>query len=444
MRAFLQSYLGKGVSKGLLPAILVFALGQACRGDSLPLVPSELSLAPIAPSSHDLSWVMGPVKVKLGDYVSFQIPEGYRFVDAKGARQVLQSMRNPAPQDLVGLLAPNSGKWWVVLEFSDMGYVKDFDKGAELNAAAMLQAMRFEVEKQNSMRVQSGLTPVTVSDWVIRPVVDADHDTMEWALHAEAQPQGVINHALRLFGRRGFLAATAVHSDQDSADLIPLKELLKNAVFNPGERFADYQFGDPVCKIGLAQLVVGQDSKKTAGNYLVRAIIWGSVVLSTCGITGVVVVLRRIRRDHKSAPDFPTGRDPGLASLFKNGNGSNGSNGSRRRKTFNYQRYFSDMMLQVSSGQSGLELPVNGTHASHKPNGANGSNGWHSPQPEPGVNQALIRANLELIASQTNLIEEQKRLLQEQSKLIEEKSRLIREKNHLLEQQADLFERELL
>jgi len=189
-------------------------------------------------------------------------------------------------------------------------------------------------------------------------------------------------------------------------------------------------------KWGFSLRMVGSNpfASKYAGVNVPLSIILGMTFAGA--LAGMVVVIRRLHRSLKAVPAHPTGRDPGLASLFGNGNGAGNHPDSRRKKTFNYHKYYSDMMLQVSSGPIGL-MPANGKSVARE----NNRQVW--PR-ETVVNQAIVHANLELIANQTNLIEEQKRLLQEQTKLIEEKSKLIREKNEVLEKQAELFERDLL
>jgi uncharacterized membrane-anchored protein len=446
MCAFLTSYSGKGGFKILLLAVLVVFPIHSSRADKLSLMPSELSLSPMTPGDQNLGWVLGPAKVPLGDSAVIDLSDGYRFVDAKGARQLLQRMHNPVPAGIVGLLAPNSGKWWLVLEFTEVGYVRDLKKISELDAHEVIKAVQERINDQNNARAQAGLPPITSIEWASQPAYDAGHNTLEWAFRAGSQPTAVINRTVRLFGRKGFLDATAVQPDQAAGEAIPLGEIMKNVAFNPGQTYGDYQPGDKIAKTKLAELIAGE-SQSTDLNLLIKGAIWAGVILAAGGLAGVVVVLRRKYRSQKVSLEQPTGRDPGFAALFHNGNGSHNRNGARRRRAFNYQKYYSDMMLQVSSGPSALESVLHANGHGERP--IRETNGWHPIPPaqgqeQPAVNQVIVQANLELIANQTNLIEEQKRLLQEQSRLIEEKSRLIREKNQLLEKQSELFERDLL
>lgn len=110
---------------------------------------------------------------------------------------------------------------------------------------------------------------------------------------------------------------------------------------------------------------------------------------------------------------------------------------SHRRKIFDYNRYFADLMSTVSGHTGSLE--VTGAAANPIPPAA--------PQPIPNGHQpanGAFRANSELIASQTAFIEEQRRLIQEQTRVIEEKTKLISEKNQLLKMQTEMLENKLL
>ena len=109
----------------------------------------------------------------------------------------------------------------------------------------------------------------------------------------------------------------------------------------------------------------------------------------------------------------------------------NGHHKLRRRRVFNYQKYYADLLFQVSDRAYETDYV---TPAAFQ-NGSSGSNGNGTVHTD---NQTL-GANLGLIESQKTLIEEQQRLIREQTKLIEEKTRLIQEKNQVLEKQAELF-----
>ena len=70
---------------------------------------------------NPVQWESGPAKVNLGDTAEITIPEGYRFLDAKGGRSFLEGMRNSAPKNMVGILAPDSTKWFAVIDSGRSG-----------------------------------------------------------------------------------------------------------------------------------------------------------------------------------------------------------------------------------------------------------------------------------------------------------------------------------
>jgi hypothetical protein len=103
---------------------------------------------------------------------------------------------------------------------------------------------------------------------------------------------------------------------------------------------------------------------------------------------------------------------------------------------FDYQRYYTDLMSQVSDRAEGSSpLPAGHHRAANssktKPEGIT--------QPVIELSPNSVAANLNLIESQKRLIEEQQRLIREQTKLIEEKTKLIQEKNQVLDKQSELF-----
>ncbi|MFO1488934.1 MAG: hypothetical protein U1F65_10690, partial [Verrucomicrobiota bacterium] len=113
---------------------------------------------------------------------------------------------------------------------------------------------------------------------------------------------------------------------------------------------------------------------------------------------------------------------------------------SDRRRAFDYQKYYSDMMMQVSTrAYSGMPLrqaeevveePVDTSSV--------------IPAAINAIADAQKSAASELIARQKDFIEEQRRLMLQQTKLIEERSRLIEEKNQLLAKQSEMLENHLL
>ncbi len=458
---------------------------------------SLLSLT--SPDQTQVNWTSGPADANLGTLADIKIPKGYRFTDSTGAGALLARMNNPIPQGLVGIIAPESGQWWIVLTYKDIGYMKDVDQGG-IDAAAILKTISERANRQNEARRIHGLPLITSVDWALAPVFDAKTHAVEWAVRAKTQSSEVVNHTVRLLGRQGMLDATAVapYQAQAAADLVPLKELVKDISFKPGQRYTDYRAGDKVSDLQLAGLIAGDDDSLASQKSDVVAPVksaggWGWYVLAGVIAGGGVMLVRGVVQRHHKAHRAPLARSLVAGNGIGNGNGhvhgsavatppvsamgsndlqthkaktdevkpsgvkpavavtqnglngsSNGSThrrGARRKKVFDYHRFYTDTVMKLSSSGYTAEVTPRNGHA-------NGHSDGHSSAPAMEVqpasygamNQAIVQSHLDLIANQKALIEEQKRLVQQQTKLIDEKNRFIQEQNELLERQSAMIE----
>ncbi|HZL43539.1 MAG TPA: DUF2167 domain-containing protein, partial [Verrucomicrobiae bacterium] len=263
MRVFSPIHLGKYSLKLLLAFSIILTI-QSSRADSF-------SLVPVSPANDDPNWILGPSKAPLGDFATVRIPEGYRFTDAKGARTLLQRMKNPLPSGLVGLFAPDSGKWWVVLDATDIGYLQGLNQNVPLDAKTILAGVRARLDLDNLRRSRQGGQPIASIDWARPPAFDPSQKTLEWALRAETVVEGVVNleqvsqtnpvvnRTIRLIGKSRVLGLTAVSAEGAASEPTPMKELVKNVSFNPGQQYADFKPGDKVASWKLEQLIVGEE-----------------------------------------------------------------------------------------------------------------------------------------------------------------------------------------
>ncbi|MGA3283559.1 MAG: DUF2167 domain-containing protein [Verrucomicrobiota bacterium] len=428
----------------ILPILAVF-LSQSCGGD-------QLSLTPVMPS-QELGWIVGPKKASLGTLANIEVPQGYRLTDEAGARILLERMKNPVPDGLIGILAPDSGKWWVVLTFTYVGYVKDADKES-INPAAVLKAVQKQSELQNSERTEQGMASIVSVDWERPPVYDVEKHLLEWAIRAETQSSKVVNDTAMLLGRRGVLGIITVRPYQASSDSVPLQQLIENITYKEGQRYADYQSGDKIADISLSGLIV--DDKHPAASRTLIASSGGSVVawiysvLAGCVVMGGGVLVYQKRRQRRvQSAIYASGRHPAAARL-PSGNGQGSGSGSdgvkpytektgsmadnrgklRRKKVFDYSKFYTHVVMELSSRSNAGAGPM-----------LNGRTNNHAYETsEAGANQTIASATLDLIASQKNLIEEQRRLMQQQTRLIEERRKLIEEQNALLKRQTEMIE----
>ncbi len=430
--------------------------------------------APATPQSAE--WVSGPATANLGTIATIKVPEGYKFADSAAARAFFERLRNPVPPNLIGILAPQAGGMWVIFEFADVGYLKNADR-ERLDNASIIKSVWSRIERQNQERTLAGQAPFTSVDWQLKPIYDPQQHSLEWAIRADSRSENVVNQTVRLLARRGVLDAIAIRSGHDNVDLNQVRQLVKGVSLKPGEGYADYHDGDKLALSGLAELITGESAPRQAilsiaptevGNTTDLRTFWiGLGIFGLIGGVGSLVVWRKVRRAKGSRATEPASSQvsheaatkvngsKGVPAVGKAVRGpviapaqaqakapatklfNNNHQGMRRRRVFNYQKFYTEMVLQVSPATR-----VNGYEAEgEKPATA------AAPAPEPvrTVTQASIfDANSDMIGYQRNLIEEQKRLISEQTKLIEEKSKLIAEKNALLERQSELIDNNLL
>jgi len=259
----------------------------------------------------------------------------------------------------------------------------------------------------------------------------------------------------------------------------------------------------------LAQGTLGGSSSPTAvpasSEGFGATIFWvGAAIFACVAAAGGIILARKLHQQKAlvAAGAVPAPAPRKLFSLPANGNGNghgngNGSrslklnhkpakaakfsnhtngNNSKRRRMFNYSKFYTEMVLQGPSPTSSAEsnyayngyngyyveyesprINNNGNghgngngngHTNGNGNGhsnGNGANGHDHHASDSAAESNVARAaHADLLAGQKSLIEEQQRLIHDQARLIEEKSRLIAEKNQLLDRQSQMIDNNLL
>jgi uncharacterized membrane-anchored protein len=436
------------------------------------------------------------------------VPAGFRFAGAEGARSILKGMRNPVPENLAGVLMPDNGKWLILFEQSTAGHVTDEDK-TSLDTESILKGLDKWTISQNHSRKQAGLPLIASLAWESKPAYQEREHLLDWAVRAEESGgagKPVINHTFKLLGKAGAVDAVVVQSAGETVDAGVLKAILSNVRFKPGFRYEDFKAGDKVAVGGLAQAIInsGTESQRETAPGLVSR--YGTVVAFCATLIGAAMVgILMARRSRRSVPSLKPLVQPsqavGPASAadalpvkaappllngaaarngqahtngHTNGHGrpatlkmgpANGfsrarlapkSQGPRKKRMFNYAKFYTDMVMQGSSG-AGADNFNNEFEMSRYAHAMFGM-GYNPNQPPQGDQPKktgptadegrdaarLVNSHADLLATQKSLIGEQSRLIEEQARLIEEKSRMIAEKNQLLKRQSEMMDNNLL
>jgi uncharacterized membrane-anchored protein len=424
-----------------------------------------------------VTWISGPQKITIGDFADVNIPAGYRFTDARGARVILGNANSPVPDDLIGVLAKDSDAWLAVMEYSPKGYVKNVTL-AQINSTTILKGVQKQLQTPDN-----GITSV---NWVSQPAYDSEAHLLTWSLQVQSASGKFQNEAVAMLGRHGVMEITGNLPYPLAADAPSLKQVASNISFKEGERYSDYQSGDKVAEIGLVGLIAGEDGEHAFAAGTATWVYWVYSGLAVCIVLGgvMVLVMRKKGRHHHrhhhhhahapvpaSAPAQTIAAQqpsPVLSNGVTNGhapaNGVSTTNGVRhhrnrsKKRVFDYPKFYTNVMKELSFHSYGASpMMLNGKsngngyrnghtnghangHTNGHSNGSNGSNGHANGTNGSGVNEAIKSGIEELIATQKNLIQEQKCLLEQQTRLIEEKRWLIEEQTAFLKGQASMMD----
>ncbi len=461
-------------------AFLVSTLG-------LFLPDSGLAAAPAAPSAQ-AETINGPAMTPLGTIGQLSVPQAYQFVGVETAKRFFLGQNQTVPAGLLGLMAPaftpqGTPSMQIVFQFTDAGYVKD--KGAtNIDADTVMKGIRANADKQNDAMLARGQQVMPSPQWELRPKYDPATHKVEWAIRAG----DTINHTIRYFGRHGWVDVVCVYPRTE----VPLNLAMLKTVFtfNAGEGYADFKPGDKFSRLTVAASIPSEGGNPAPASMAMLPLWIGLGLAGSAALVALVLVVKRVRRHPaptRVAPQprhevpapaplpahAPLAAAPGkpAPAITETGTAAPpatpkpkpaampvrpaalplparpqpqpafvSQQSLRRKRAFDYNRYFADLMSTVSSHGPMEPAAPNGTTEEAEKAAA-------TPTPTNGgnlVQPSLFTANLELIAHQTSFIEEQRRLIQEQARLIEEKSRLIAEKNQLLKMQSELMENKLL
>lgn len=234
---------------------------------------------------NQVQWEIGPATGKLGEIAKISVPEGYIFAGANDTRLLMKAMQNLLSGDELGFLSPESADWYLLFEFSDIGFVKDDEKDS-LDADAILETLKASNVKANEERKRRGWPIMTLIGWEQKPRYNSITHNLEWAIRLESKGEQVINHNTRLLGRRGVMIVTLVAQPRDLATAIPQsKTLIDGFNYKQGNKYAEFRQGDKIAKYGLTALVVGGATAVAAKAGLFKWL-WKIIVVAFLAVIG--------------------------------------------------------------------------------------------------------------------------------------------------------------
>jgi uncharacterized membrane-anchored protein len=250
-----------------------------------------------------VSFVDGPGKGDMGERATLTFPAGYRFAGPKGAQTMMELTGNLVGGNEIGFVMPDElaegeDSWFIVFEYSEVGYVSDSDK-ADLDAAKMFKQMKSNEKNANRVRAERGMSTLEMQGWAVEPFYNEQTHNLEWATELLVKPEGakVVNHNIRLLGRNGYVEATVVCGPEQLASVRPRAQaVLAGFEYVTGERYAEFRQGDKMAQYGLTGLVVGGAVAAAAHTGLLQKILKPLII----GVIAIGAFFKRIFTGKKS------------------------------------------------------------------------------------------------------------------------------------------------
>jgi uncharacterized membrane-anchored protein len=231
--------------------LLSFGVSLASRG----------AVEPTQSEPQTLPWKLGTPAAPIGnDLAEIDLGEGLIYLDQAGTRQFLELTQNPTSGTEMAVVAPQSDEqqWFLVFEWSEIGYVKDDEKD-DLDAAAMLAAIREATAAGNEERTKRGWPTMEIVGWQQEPHYDTASNHLTWAIVGASEGHQTINRMTKLLGRKGVMTVTLVSAPEEIATASAQADgLLGGYRFRPGNTYAEFLPGkDSVAELGLKGLILG-------------------------------------------------------------------------------------------------------------------------------------------------------------------------------------------
>lgn len=240
-----------------------------------------------------LPWIRGAKPVAVTDKAQLTLDQGYRFLDTKGASDLL-TLNGNLPSTGTYALAPDNVGWFATFDFEDIGYVKDDEA---IDAESLLSTIREQQAEGNKQRAEQGLEALTVKGWSVAPHYDRATHNLEYGLILGSPSGDSVNYRMRMLGRHGVMNATLITAPETlEADLAAFRSATKTLGFIKDEQYASYKQGDKVSEYGLAALVTGGAAAALAKGGLLKGLIAGLAAFWKLIAVGVIAFFASIRR----------------------------------------------------------------------------------------------------------------------------------------------------
>lgn len=258
---------------------LCFSLAAYAKKN--PVMTAEDS-AQVALDNIEKSFTYQTGTIDLGENLAkIQVPAGFRFLNAKQTDFVIYDLwGNPRGKNekLLGMIVPENRKiteaesWAFIIEYDDMGYVKD-DDADNINYDDMLKELQESEKAENQERTKMGFPAVHIVGWAQKPYYDKVNKTLHWAKEISfGEGENTLNYNVRILGRKGILVLNAVGSMHSLSEINQnIAPVISSVAFSEGNKYSDYNSSvDKVAAWSIGGLVAGKVLAK-AGFFAILA-----------------------------------------------------------------------------------------------------------------------------------------------------------------------------
>lgn len=187
-----------------------------------------------------------------GGKAEIKVPAGFKFLGMEQSKYVLTEIWGNPPssaENVLGMIFPeksdifSEGSYVFIVEFDEMGYVKD-DDAESIDYDKMLKNMQEDEKATNEERKKNGYPALHFVGWAQKPYYDKDKKVLHWAKEikfSDSEGANTLNYDVRILGRHGVLSMNAVCS-MDELPLVKanIDKVLNMATFTEGNAYQDF------------------------------------------------------------------------------------------------------------------------------------------------------------------------------------------------------------
>jgi len=234
-------------------------------GDTLQMIENELKRLDSIESSF--SYQTGKIEIGSG-IATINVPSTFKYLGPSEAKYVIEDLwGNPKSDAPLGMLFPantnatDAGGYAFIIQFENMGYVKDADAD-KIDYDDLLKDLKESSVKENEERKKQNVFTMDLLGWAAKPYYDKNTKVLHWAKEYSipGAEQHTLNYDIRILGRKGVLTLQAV-SAMDQLDSVNshIGDVLGMVNFKEGNRYSDFDSKtDEVAAWTIGGLVAGK------------------------------------------------------------------------------------------------------------------------------------------------------------------------------------------